>query len=202
MRNVAYSRVKKATRKRKEVYDKGTVDKQLEVGSLVLTRILGLGSKLEDSWEGPWEVVKKLSSVNYRIKSLAKVMKQKVVHINNVKRYVEREECVQVLTVVAEEVQEDSKEELRVAKCEGFNEEELERVLVESKEILVDKPGETGGVLMNIELEPGTRVISQRPYRIQEKMKKGVTKEIEDILEGEIIEESESAWSSPIVPVL
>ena len=128
--------------------------------------------------------------------------KQKVVHINYVKRYVEREECVQALTVVAEEVQEDSKVKLRVEKCEGFNEEELERVLVESKEILVDKPGETGVVMIDIELEPGTRVISQRPYRIPEKMKEGVRKEIEDMLEGGIIEESESAWSSPIVPVL
>ena len=160
-----------------------------------------MGSKLEDSWEGPSEVVKKLSSVNYRIKSLAKVKKQKVVHINNMKRYVEREECVQALTVVAEEVQEDSKVKLRVEKCEGF-EEELERVLVESKEILVDKPGETGVVMMDIELEPGTRVISQLPYRIPEKMKERVRKEIEDMLEGGIIEESESAWSSPIVPVL
>ena len=137
LRNVAYSRATKASRKRKEAYDKGKVDRQLEVGSLLLTRIPGLGSKLEDSWEGPCEVVKKLSSVNYRIKSLAKVRKQKVVHINNVKRYVEREDCVQALTVVAEEVQEDSKVKLRVEKCEGFHEEKLERVLVESKEILV-----------------------------------------------------------------
>ena len=123
-------------------------------------------------------------------------------HINNVKRYVEREECVQALTAVAEEVQDNSKVKLRVEKCEGFNEKELERVLVESKEILVNKPGETGVVMMDIELEPGTRVISQRPYQISEKMKEGVTKEIEDMLEGGIIEESESAWSSPIVPVL
>ena len=33
-------------------------------------------------------------------------------------------------------------------------------------------------------------------------MKEGVRKEIEDTLEGGIIEESESTWSSPIVPVL
>ena len=55
---------------------------------------------------------------------------------------------------------------------------------------------------MDIELEPGTRVISQRPYRIPEKINEGVRKEIEDMLEGGIIEESENAWSSPIVPVL
>ena len=164
LRNVAYSRATKTSRKRKEAYDKGKVDKQWEVGSLVLSRIQGLGSKLKDSWEGPWEVVEKLSSVNYRIKSLLKVRKQKVVHINNVKRYVEREECVQALTVVAEEVQEDSKVKLRKEKCEGFNKEELERVLVESNETLIDKPGETEVVMMDIELEPGTRVNSQRPY--------------------------------------
>ena len=114
---------------------------------------------------------------------------------NNVKRYVEREECVQALAVVGEEVEENGKVKLRVEKCEGFNEEELERALIESKEILVDKPGETGVVMMDIELEPGTRVITQRPHRIPENIKEEVRKDIEDMLEGGIIEESESAWS-------
>ena len=86
-------------------------------------------------------------------------------HTNNVKRYVEREECVRALTVAAEELEEDSKVKLRVEKCEGFIEEELERVLVESKEILVDKPGETGVVIMHMKLEPGTLSNSRKNER-------------------------------------
>ena len=60
---------------------------------------------------------------------------------------------------------------LRVEKCEGFNEEELERLLVESKETLV---GETGLLMMDIVPEPDTKVISQWPYLILEKNKEGV----------------------------
>ena len=60
---------------------------------------------------------------------------------------------------------------LRVEKCEGFNEEKLERLLVESKETLV---GETGLVMMDIVPEPDTKVISQWPYLILEKNKEGV----------------------------
>jgi len=53
LKDIAYSRSVKASNIKKSSYDKGKVDRQLEEESLVLTRIPGIGSKLEDSWEGP-----------------------------------------------------------------------------------------------------------------------------------------------------
>jgi len=74
--------------------------------------------------------VKKLSSVNYRIKLLSKVGKQKVVHINNVKQYVEREECVRALTVMEVEIEEEQSDvELRVEKCEKFREGDVQNII-------------------------------------------------------------------------
>ncbi len=37
-------------------------------GSLVLLRVPRLVSNLEASWEGPYEVVKRLNKVNYRVR--------------------------------------------------------------------------------------------------------------------------------------
>ena len=71
---------------------------------------------------------------------------------------------MRALTVVADEVEEESKVKLRVEKCEGLHEEESERVMVESKEIIVDKPGDSGVVMIDIKFEPGTRMISQQPH--------------------------------------
>ena len=34
---------------------------------MVLTQIQGIGSKLNDAWDGPYEVVRKLSDINYEI---------------------------------------------------------------------------------------------------------------------------------------
>jgi len=71
-----------------------------------------------------------LSSVNYRIKLLSKVGKQKVVHINNVKQYVEREECVRALTVMEVEIEEEQSDvELRVEKCEKFREGDVQNII-------------------------------------------------------------------------
>ena len=55
---------------------------------------------------------------------------------------------------------------------------------------------------MKIEVEDGTKVISQRPYRVPDRLKDGVKREIDLLLESNIIEPSESAWASPCVPIV
>ena len=54
---------------------------------------------------------------------------------------------------------------------------------------------------MNIELQEGTGFISQMPYRLPNRLKQAVEGEIKELLKAAIIEESESAWPSPLVPV-
>ena len=46
-------------------------------------------SKLQDSWDGPSVVVKKISAVNYRIEEVDGRKKCKTVHVNNLKSYKE-----------------------------------------------------------------------------------------------------------------
>ena len=63
-----------------------------------------LASKLEDSWEGPHTVKEKIGAVNYRVqRDDKKGKKYRVVLVNSVKNYVQREEFIGSVMVVAEE---------------------------------------------------------------------------------------------------
>ena len=87
---------------------------------------------------------------------------------------------------------------MHVEECEGFKKEEMVEVLSEFSDILSEIPGKTKVVKMNIELQEGTGVISQMPYRLPNRLKEAVEAELP---KAEIIEESESAWASPLVTV-
>ena len=85
------------------MYDKGKIDRKLEVGQLVMCRIPGMSRKLQDAWEGPFRVIDVLGKVNYRVKEVCGKEREKVIHINNAKGYLEREGEVCLLTIVAED---------------------------------------------------------------------------------------------------
>ena len=66
----------------------------------------GLDKKLSDSWLGPFEVIKRLNIVNYRIRGVTGKGRTRVVHVNSLKQYLERKEHVRRLVVVGEYVDE------------------------------------------------------------------------------------------------
>ena len=53
--------------------------------------------------------------------------------------------------------------------CNDFNQIELDNVLSRYDNVLLNEPGQTDLVQMQIHVEPGTSVISQAPYRVQKK---------------------------------
>ena len=57
-------KMKVAKEKQKVEYDRMTKLMKFEPGDMVLIRIPGLEAKLEDSWDGPYEVLKRLTDVN------------------------------------------------------------------------------------------------------------------------------------------
>jgi len=52
---------------RKKLYDRNSVRRKLEVGSLVMCRIPGLRASLTESWAGPFEITEQLNDVNQKI---------------------------------------------------------------------------------------------------------------------------------------
>ena len=140
--------------------------------------------------------------VNYKVKEVHGKQREKVIHLNNAKRYVERETDVCALTVVADDHKLDqSSSVLHVEDYDGFKDSDLQDVLGEYKDILTDNSGMTSVVKMDIRLEPGAKVIFQMPYRLPDRSKEGVRRELDDLIKSDIVETSESTWASPLVPV-
>ncbi len=103
LRDIAVRNGLLESRKRKAYYDKGKCERVLSEGDKVLCRIPGMAAKLDDSWEGPYLVLKKLNAVNYLIGEVDGKKRNKVVHVNMVKKFKERELEVCALTVIAED---------------------------------------------------------------------------------------------------
>ena len=196
---VMRARGDQASKKRKTYYDKKAVERELAVGDMVLCRIPGMAHKLRESWKGPFEVVKKLNQVDYRIDLGRK--KSKVLHINNLKQYQEREEVVLRIAVIAEDV--CAGEELGLKMdgiCKTFDSRQVARLKDEFPNVFCDLPGRTDVCQLKIhtgEAQP----IALCAHRLPDKYREKVKQELDKLLEIKVIEPSHSPWASPIVPV-
>ena len=188
-----------ASKERKEQFDKGAARRELEEGDQVLIRKPGLTPKLEESWQGPYPVVEKLNRVNYRVKTSKG--RAVVLHINNLKKYRERELEVLRLSVVAEDFENDEGRGVKLqGTCQEFDTERWSEMKEEFGDVFTDEPGRTGVCKLAIvtgEAQP----IASGPHRVPDRLKEGVRQEVAKLLEMGVAEESTSPWASPIVPV-
>ena len=185
---------------RKKQFDKKAVRRELSVGDKVLCRIPGMIKKLNESWKGPYTVKKKLNQVDYLVET--RKGKSKVLHINNLKLYKERDERVRRLTVVADCVEEDPElVGVRLGdKCPRFDDRVISELEAAYPQVFSDLPGRTDLcqlVISTVSEQP----LATHPHRVPDKWKEGVRKEILKLEEQGIIVKSKSPWASPIVPV-
>ena len=188
-----------ASKRRKDEFDRKAVCRELEVGDLVLIRIPGLTAKLEESWRGPFPVTKKLNRVNYRVETSKG--RASVLHINNLKRYFEREAEVLRLAVVAEDFGEEEANGVKLqGVCEDFDETKWDEIRREFSDVFTDMPGKTG--VRKLEIRTGdAQPIASCPHRVPDRLKEGVRIEVAKLVEMGVVVESTSPWASPIVPV-
>ena len=188
-----------ASKRRKDEFDRKAVCRELEVGDPVLVRIPGLTAKLEESWKGPFPVTQKLNRVNYRVETSRG--RTSVLHINNLKRYFEREAEVLRLAVVAEDFGEDEANGVKLqGVCEDFDEKKWDEIREEFADVFTDVPGRTG--VCRLEIKTGdAQPIASCPHRVPDRLKEGVRMEVAKLVEMGVVVESTSPWASPIVPV-
>ena len=99
------------------------------MGNLVLERIPGLDSKLQESWQGPYKVFVCLGEVNYRSGDMSG-KKKRVAHIYALKSYLEGIECVRRIALSTEEEDmEISWAELAPVFVDYFNESQSQMLL-------------------------------------------------------------------------
>ena len=189
-----------ASATRKKHFDKKAVVRVLKVGDKVLCRIPGMIKKLQESWKGPYTVKKKLNDVDYLVET--RKGKSKVLHINNLKLYKEREDRVRRLTVVADCVEDDPElEGVRLGdQCPRFDTRVIADLEATYPQVFSDLPGRTDLcqlVISTVSEQP----LAAHPHRVPDKWKEGVRHEILKLEEQGIIVRSKSPWASPIVPV-
>ena len=104
VREVVNEREKDAKVKMKSMYDKRAEERELIEGQIVFTKIPRLGNKLDDAWEGPYEVIRKISNTNYEIAVPHRRAKTKIVHINNLKTWKQEEARIYRIVIAADDM--------------------------------------------------------------------------------------------------
>jgi len=108
--DMAASQDKDAKEKSKQYFDRTATTRSFSVGDRVLALEPSLTDKFQPQWNGPYDVLEKVTDVTYRISTPDRRKKQRLYHVNSLKAW---KEPVQVMTVqYCEETEEESAEEV------------------------------------------------------------------------------------------
>jgi hypothetical protein len=199
-----------AQSKSKQWYDKCAKDVAFEIGQQVLLLLPLIGKPLEAKYSGPYIVLERLGPVDYLVATPDRRKNKRVVHVNLMKKYESRVDCTPALDVgtavsacVCANVSESPNldEVVEHSPLDFVQRAELLDLLNSFKGVFSDVPGKTTLVAHRINLVPGARPVRQTAYRLHPERMAQVDKEIQGLIEAGIVEESESAWASPIVLV-
>nr|XP_053655869.1 uncharacterized protein LOC128704760 [Cherax quadricarinatus] len=86
-RELAAENLRQAQSKMKEEYDRRTILRSFEPKDQVLVQRFHQGHALQPKFEGPLEIVKRLSDVNYLVRTPKKRNSQRTYHVNQLKTY-------------------------------------------------------------------------------------------------------------------
>ena len=226
---VAREHLKTSQDKMKKKADKNAKARSFKPGDKVLVMLPLQGEPLKAKFSGPYCVKKKLNDVNYVISTPDRRKQQRVCHVNMLKEYFEREasQPVGMTQVVDGEVEvgvesddmsesdvkgsEPSSARLSNSDMLGKLDEALNylpegqrkdvtSLLNEYEEVCKDKPGCTPLAVHDVDVGDASP-IKQHPYRLNPSKLAKVREEVQFMLDNDIIEPSQSSWSSPIVMV-
>ncbi len=148
-------------------------------------------------WHGPYEVVERVGPVNYKIRQLGCCRIHQIYHVNLLKKWYEPERCL----ILSSQVLSHGPVEVEMgAQMTPTQKQDLRELVSQHSEVFSLLPGRTIVVHHDIVTEPG-RKVRLMPYHIPEAQPEAICEELRKMLDLNIIEESNSAWSSPIVLV-
>ena len=124
---------------------------------------------------------------------------EQIYHVNLLQKWYAREALFSCLPPT--ESRELAREEVQVGPSLSPHQRQMTLELVDrNRDVFSSLPGYTEVVQHEIRTLPG-RTVNQRPYRVPEARKVAIQEEVRKMLELGVIEESQSAWASPIVLV-
>ena len=174
------------------------------------------------SWKGPYEVVEKLSVLDYRIKMGKKV---KTFHINMLRQYIEREDDqqttdVQVCSIaVLDCTSEDTEDDIEgLVESPSISDNESVELLNINPDLTKEQQSQVKQLVANFAstftgipgcttlLEHDIKLTTDTPVRVKQyplpfNMMEAAKDEVRDMINLDIVEPSESPYCSPVLIV-
>ena len=227
---MAQKNLKLAQSRMKTWYDKDAIERSFDPGDKVLVLFPISGQTFHARYSGPFEVEQKVNDRNYVIKTSGCKKGTQLCHVNMLKPYYDRETTeehkVQAVVATNNQLQlpENSisegikNEDLVVSEVKLQNsdvlkilneklkhllpdqQKELEQLIHSHKGIFQDTPQRTHIAEHDVDVGDSAP-IKQHPYRMSPIKTKIMQKEINYMLDHNIIEPSNSNWSSPCLLV-
>ena len=189
----------------------------LEVGDEVLVLLPTNQNKLQLQWSGPYQITRRVTTVDYEVKRPGRRQEKKIYHVNLLKKWNSSSSSNALVAIAAGEDEHDL-EELEteylletsstqqkltpeaLSHLTADQATQLERLLEEFSDVSGAQLGRTTVTEHTVDVGD-TPPIRQHPYRVPLAMRDTVRKEIDKMLELGAIQPSSSPWASPVVLV-
>ena len=168
MREVVVEREKAAKASMKAQYDKKVQSSELEVGMLVLVRTPNLSGKLDDLWDGPFKITRKVSSVTNELAVPDRRSKRRMAHINMLKAWNPPDASLLGMVVVAEEEDEGQERGKVLAELPALAGRQIDKVgglLAEYNDVVRQEVGRARDICHEIDTG-NEKPIRTCPYRL------------------------------------
>ncbi|XP_026003826.1 uncharacterized protein LOC113009615 [Astatotilapia calliptera] len=196
-----------AQQRQQRLYDRGARLRQFSPGDKVLVLLPTSSSKLLAKWQGPFVVTRRVGDVDYEVARSDRGGATQIYHLNLLKLWREVETASLVsLVKERDELGPEVPNSIIPASlpCDDHLTQAQRADVVALQQRFADVfsplPGRTSLIEHHFVTQPGVTVRS-RPYRLPEHKRKIVQRELAEMLRMGVIEESHSAWCSPIVLV-
>lgn len=218
--------LKESQNNMKTWYDRKSRSRSFHSGDQVLVLWPTSGSSLQARYEGPYTVKKRISDVDYIIHTPDRKKKQQLCHINMIKSYVTRgAEQVKALNMPVQTANPSSSAEEMTMNDDnvGINikmqnsdvlrnldeklghlkpnqQKDISDALEEYIVLFPDIPGRTTAAQHDVDVGD-SKPVKQHPYRANPIKVEKLDDEVKFMLKNEMIEPSQSQWSSPCLLV-
>nr|XP_040058772.1 uncharacterized protein LOC120834693 isoform X2 [Gasterosteus aculeatus aculeatus] len=179
------------------IYNRRAQLREFQPGEFVLVLIPTVECKFLAKWHGPYEVIERVGEVNYKVRQPGRRKICQIYHINLLKRW-HAPDSVPMAALTTETQDRVPSQVPLGPHLSPTHRQDMVELTGQFKDVFSDMPGRTTVINHDIITEPGKKV-RLRPYRIPEAKRETIKEEVRRMLEMGVIEESHSAWSSPIV---
>ncbi|XP_059159268.1 uncharacterized protein LOC131943267 [Physella acuta] len=186
-----------ASERHRNIKNKHRYLRTFERGDLVFVKLPD--RKNTEAFQGPFEVIKKLSDVNYEINIKGN---NTPIHIDRIKKlYVEPEKLIEkehmACTIISESC---NTHEIKTNHIPVNEKNIIDKIVNEYKDVITTEMGFTETIQHKIELTYYS-AMKGKHYQVPVAYREAVEAELDILLESGQIERTESAYSSPMVIV-